>query len=122
MVVIGAQLQHFWQMFVQGMPMPRCQGMLYEDTKIRLQDSAGGRLRDLFQECNGYFNGAEVFCTVLTSQWIGGRSLRLNGHPGKAVQIRTAGEDLADLGPGTVEKHEGGYSVRLPWTLPQVHK
>lgn len=122
MAVIGDKLQHFWQVFVQGMPMPCCQVAFNEDAKIRLQDTAGGRLRDLFQERNGHFHGAEVFRTALLSQGIGGKALRLNGHPGYAVQIRTAAEDLAGLGPGPIEQHEGWDSVGLPWTLAQACK
>ena len=122
MAVICQKLQHFWQVFLQGMPMPRCHVTLSEHAKIRLQDTAGSRLRDLFQQRNGHFHSAEVFRTALSSQGIGRRSVGLHGHPGDAVQIRTAAEDLAGLGPGPIEQHEGWYSVRLPWTLTQARK
>src|SRR5437764_5068062 len=119
MAVIGVQLQHFWQVLAHGMPMPRCHVTLSKHTKIRSQDTAGGRLRALFQEGNGHFHGGEVFRTALAPQAIARRALRLNSHPGEAVQIRTLAEDLAGLGPGPVEQHEGRDSVRLPWTLLQ---
>src|SRR5215470_3685861 len=104
------------------MPMPRCHATRNEDTKIGVQDTAGGRLCDLFQERNGYLHSGEVCRTTLSSQGIGGRSLRLHGHPGDVVQIRTAREHLADLGPGTIKQHKSWDSVRLPWTLTQACK
>ena len=82
MAVICGKLQHFWQVFGQGMPMPCCHVTFDEDAKIGAQDTAGGRLCDLFQERNSHFRSAEMFCTALPSQGIGGKSLRLNGHPG----------------------------------------
>lgn len=103
MAVIGAQLQHFWQVFVQRMSMPCCHVTFNEDTKIRPQDTAGGRLRDLFQKRNGHFHGTEVFRTALLSQVIGRKSLWLDGHHGYAVQIWTVGKDFTGLAPGPIE-------------------
>jgi len=102
--------------------MPRCQVTRDKQVKIGAQGTTGGWRLDLLQERNGHFNGREVCPTVLSSQGIGGRSLRLNSHPGYALQIRTSAEDLAGLAPGAIEQHERRYSVRQPRALMQALK
>src|SRR5262245_18702356 len=60
--------------------------------------------------------------TALAAQLISGRGLRLNGHPGDTLQIRTPVQHLSALAPRTIQQHERRNSVRQPWSFTQPFK